>query len=60
MATTYLKKAIKNASTGEDDTREIVSNMLKEIEAGGEERCVEYAKNTRWLRREYRCYSRRD
>ncbi len=44
MATTYLKKAIKNASTGEDDTRDIVSNMLKEIEAGGEDRCVEYAK----------------
>ena len=44
MAVTYLKKAIKNASTGEDDTRDIVSNMLNEIEAGGEQRCIEYAK----------------
>lgn len=44
MAVTYIKKAIKNATTGEDDTRDIVSNMLKEIEAGGEDRCVEYAK----------------
>ncbi|MGH1428628.1 MAG: histidinol dehydrogenase [Arenicella sp.] len=44
MSVTYLKKAKKNASTGEDDTREIVSTMLAEIEAGGEERCIEYAK----------------
>ena len=44
MAITFIKKAIKNATTGEDDTRDIVSNMLKEIEAGGEDRCVEYAK----------------
>ncbi len=44
MATTYLKKAIKDATTGEDDTREIVSKMLKEIEEGGEQRCEEYAK----------------
>jgi len=44
MAVTYIKKAVKNATTGEDDTRDIVSNMLKEIEAGGEQRCIEYAK----------------
>ena len=45
MAVTYLKKAIKNASTGEDNTREIVAKMLSEIEAGGEQRCIEYAKS---------------
>lgn len=44
MATHYLKKAEKNATTGEDNTRQIVSTMLAEIEAGGEERCIEYAK----------------
>ncbi|WP_299878168.1 histidinol dehydrogenase [uncultured Cocleimonas sp.] len=44
MAVTYIKKAEMNATTLEDDTREIVSKMLKEIEAGGEERCAEYAK----------------
>lgn len=45
MAVSFIKKAIKNATTGEDDTRDIVANMLKEIEAGGEDRCVEYAKS---------------
>jgi len=45
MAVTFIKKAIKNATTGEDNTREIVSTMLKEIEEGGEERCIQYAKD---------------
>ena len=44
MAVTYIKKAEMNATTLEDDTREIVSKMLREIEDGGEDRCVEYAK----------------
>jgi len=44
MAVTYIKKAEMNATTLEDDTRDIVSKMLKEIEAGGEDRCAEYAK----------------
>lgn len=44
MAVQYLKKAAKNATTGEDNTREIVATMLSEIEAGGEARCAEYAK----------------
>ena len=44
MAVTYIKKAEMNATTLEDDTRDIVSKMLKEIEAGGEDRCIEYAK----------------
>jgi len=43
MAVQYLKKAAKNATTGEDNTREIVAKMLAEIEAGGEARCIEYA-----------------
>ena len=37
MAITYLKKAEKTAATGEDETRKIVSEMLAEIEAGGED-----------------------
>ena len=44
MATEFIKKATHTARTGEDDTREIVNRMLKEIEAGGEEKCAEYAK----------------
>ena len=37
MAITYIKKAEKNPATGEDETREIVSKMLAEIENGGED-----------------------
>ena len=44
MAIHYFKKATKNATTGEDNTRQIVSTMLAEIEAGKEARCTEYAK----------------
>ena len=45
MTITYLKKAEKNAATGEEDTRNIVNKMLAEIEAGGEERALQYAKD---------------
>ncbi len=44
MTTEYLKKAEKSAATGEDDTRRIVADMLADIEAGGEEKAIEYAK----------------
>ena len=43
MAVEYLKKASKTAATGEDDTRRIVSEMLADIEAGGEDRVRHYA-----------------
>ena len=43
MTIEYLKKAEKSAATGEDDTRNIVAQMLSEIEAGGEEKAIEYA-----------------
>lgn len=43
MTIEFLKKAQKTASSGEDDTRKIVSEMLAEIEAGGEEKAREYA-----------------
>jgi sulfopropanediol 3-dehydrogenase len=43
MTIEYLKKADKSATTGEDDTRKIVTQMLAEIEAGGEEKAIEYA-----------------
>jgi len=43
MTIEYLKKAEKSSATGEDDTRNIVSQMLQEIEAGGEEKAIEYA-----------------
>ncbi len=42
MTIEYLKKADKSATTGEDDTRKIVSQMLADIEAGGEEKAIEY------------------
>ncbi len=42
MTTEYLKRAEKSSATGEDDTRSIVSTMLAEIEAGGEEKVTEY------------------
>lgn len=37
MAIEYLKKASKTSATGEDETRRIVSEMLAEIESGGED-----------------------
>lgn len=43
MTIEYLKKAEKSASTGEDDTRKIVAQMLADIETGGEEKAIEYA-----------------
>ena len=42
MTTEYLKKADKTAFTSEDDTRKIVSDMLSQIEAGGEDKAREY------------------
>lgn len=44
MTIHYIKKAAKNPSTGQDDTHEIVSNMLLEIEQGGEESARDCAK----------------
>ncbi|MEM7207204.1 MAG: histidinol dehydrogenase [Pseudomonadota bacterium] len=44
MAIEYIKKAAKTPATGEADTREIVERMLREIEEGGEERALHYAK----------------
>jgi len=43
MTIEYLKKADKSATTGEGDTRKVVSQMLEDIEAGGEEKAIEYA-----------------
>ena len=43
MAIEFLKKADKSATTGEDDTRKIVAKMLSDIEAGGEQKAIEYA-----------------
>jgi sulfopropanediol 3-dehydrogenase len=43
MTIEYLKKADKSATTGEDDTRKIVSQMLADIEADGEAKAIEYA-----------------
>ena len=44
MSIHYLKRAPKSPTTGEDNTRNIVSTMLQEIETGGEQRCEQYAK----------------
>ena len=42
MTVEYLKKATKTPATGEDDTRQIVVDMLEKIEAGGEDVAREY------------------
>jgi len=42
MTVEYLKKAEKTAATGEDDTRQIVVDMLEKIEKGGEDVAREY------------------
>jgi sulfopropanediol 3-dehydrogenase len=44
MAVTYLKRAAKSPTTGEDSTRAIVAQMLANIEQGGEDRCAQYAR----------------
>lgn len=44
MTIQYLKKATKTAATGEDDVSSIVTNMLKSIETGGEQKVIEYTK----------------
>jgi sulfopropanediol 3-dehydrogenase len=43
MTIEYLKKADKTSSSGEDNTRTIVSDMLTQIEAGGEDKARKYA-----------------
>ena len=49
MAIEYLKKAEKTAATGEEDVRELVSRMLREIEDGGEAKSIEYTRKfDRW------------
>ena len=41
----YLKIAEKTPATGEDDTRERVHSLLKDIESGGEARARHYAQS---------------
>ena len=41
----YLKKAERTPATGEDDTRERVHALLKDIESGGEARARHYAQS---------------
>jgi len=43
MTVEYLKKATKTSATGEDNTRQIVADMLAAIESGGEDVCRDYA-----------------
>ena len=44
MAITYLKKSPKTSSTDDTKTREIVENILKDIETSKEEGCKELSK----------------
>ena len=44
MAITYLKKSPKTSSTDDTKTREIVENILKDIEKTKEEGCKELSK----------------
>lgn len=43
MAVRYLKKATRTPETGEDETRDTVDRMLREISAGGEDAVRAYA-----------------
>lgn len=43
MSVTYLKKAARQSTTDAGETREIVQNILTEIEQGGEEAARKYA-----------------
>ena len=44
MAISYLKKAVKTASSDENSVREVVASMLSEIKEGGEATVQDYAK----------------
>ncbi|MDX1433109.1 MAG: histidinol dehydrogenase [Gammaproteobacteria bacterium] len=44
MAVEYIKKAAKTPSSDDDSTRETVLEMLRDIERGGEERALHYAR----------------
>ena len=44
MAVKYLKKSPKTSSTDDSKTREIVENILKDIEKTKEEGCKELGK----------------
>ena len=46
MAITYLKKSPKTSSTDDTKTREIVENILKDIETSKEEGCKELSKKS--------------
>ena len=46
MAIQYLKKSPKTSSTDDTKTREIVENILKDIEQSKEEGCKEYSKKS--------------
>ena len=45
MSINYIKKASKTPTTGQDDTNELVRNMLDEIEQGGEQKALDYARD---------------
>lgn len=50
MAIEYLKRAAKTSATGEDETRQIVADMLAEIEREGENAAQDYgAKLDGWF-----------
>ena len=44
MSITYLKKATKTSSTDDTKTREIVENLLKNLEESKEEGCKKLTK----------------
>ena len=44
MTVVYLKKASKTPATGTDETRKIVTEMLSNIEQGGEAEALRYSR----------------
>ena len=44
MGRKHLKRAAKSTTTGEEDVRDQVAEMLKETESAGEEAALSYAR----------------
>jgi sulfopropanediol 3-dehydrogenase len=49
MSSTYLKRALRTAESGQEDVRSAVTAMLSDIEDGGDEAALRYARDLdRW------------
>ena len=60
MAINYLKKAKKTSSTDDTKTREIVQNLLNELEKTKEEGCKQLTKKFDKYERGNNCFKRKN